>query len=169
MAIRFNGLTVMGYGLQWVKVDSEKDLARRTVHLLEDRRVLFGERHLEDEYDCVRSVLEIRQALAELIDKSKPGKQLEASMRGVMGACRRFLTLAGRDGERFRQGFHAMPGNDPFTRALAELRVLVGIQVGLISNFYGVDLTDDLASIVPRSEDEEDEEDDAGWLADQTR
>lgn len=166
MPIRINGLNVLGYGVQWVKVDSESDLARRLILLLEDRRVLFGPRHLEDEYECVRSVLSIRSEIGDLIVSAKPGQQLERSMRAIRSACRGFLDLAGPDGSSFHHGFHAMPGNDLFSRALAELRVLVGLQVGLIANYYSkVELTAELASIVPRAEDD----DDLDWVADQLR
>ncbi|MGV3712317.1 hypothetical protein [Pseudolysinimonas sp.] len=124
----------------------------------------LGPRHLGDEYEGVQSVLQIRRELADLIDQAKPGKQLEMAIRGIRAACRSFLTAAGRDGVRFRQSFH-MPGDDPFTRALTELRVLVGIQIGLVATYYSkVVLTPEHAEIVPNPDEDSN---DIDWVADQ--
>jgi hypothetical protein len=162
---RFTGAGAYGLSAQWEFVEDDRDLARALILFLEDRRVLFGVRHLEDEYECVRSALDIRKELHGLLLRAKSGKQLEASMRAIQAACRDFVTAGGRDGERFRGGFVAA-GMDPFASALAELRVRVGIHVGLVADFYqSIELGLELASIVPRAE----YDDDAGWVAEQVR
>jgi len=157
---------MMGFGTQWSKVASESDIARQLLRILEDRRVLFGERHLEDEFECVQSVLEIRAKIHELQVTAKPGRQLETSMRAILAACRGFLTRAGHDGQKFQNGFQSSSGNDLFTRALTELRLMVGIQVGLLANYYGVDVDPELASIVPFADEDDD---DTGWLRNRIR
>jgi hypothetical protein len=162
---RLVGAEALGLAAQWEFVEDDHDVARELLLFLEDRRLLFGLRHQEDEYACVQSALEIRQELHRLLARAKPKKQLEASMRAIQSACRLFLTAAGPNGDGFHQGFFA-PGMDPFAIALAELRFKVGIHIGLVSDFYrSVELGDELASIIPRAADD----DDAGWLAEQVR
>lgn len=162
---RITGVEVYGLAAQWEFVEDDKDVARELILFLEDRRILFGLRHMEDEYHCVQSALEIRTELGRLLARVTPGKQLEASLRAIRSACRDFLTVAGRDGEGFHHGFFS-PGMDPFAIALAELRLKVGMQVGLVVDFYrSIELGDELRGIVPVASDD----DDAGWLSDQVR
>lgn len=86
-------------------------------------------------------------------------------MRAIQSACRDFLSAAGRNGERFHQGF-VSPGMDPFASALALLRFKVGVHVGLVADFYNtIGLSQELGAIVPKPADD----DDAGWLAAQLR
>lgn len=40
-------------------------------------------------------------------------------------------------------------GTDPLSVALGRLRGLIGVQIGQLAAEYGVELSDDLASIVP--------------------
>lgn len=49
--------SVLGTGatLTWAKTPGDEAVARAVVTFLEDRRVLFGDRHMEDELHCVRS------------------------------------------------------------------------------------------------------------------
>ena len=69
---RLVGYDVTGFstpfvGVQWTKTARDKDIARAVVVFLEDRRVLFADRHVEDEQHCVESVLQIRAFLTEQI------------------------------------------------------------------------------------------------------
>jgi hypothetical protein len=164
---RLSGVEAYGLAAQWEFVEDDNEVARELILYLEDRRLLFGLRHVEDEQHCVQSALEIRKELGRLLARAKPGKQLESSMRAIQAACRDFLTAAGRDGERFRGGFIA-PGMDPFAVALTELRIRVGIHVALVADFYNsIEIGEDLRKIIPGAGLGED--DDAGWLADQIR
>ncbi len=164
---RFTGLTVMGVSAQWEFVESERDVARELVYFLEDRRVLFGRRHMEDEYQCVRSVMEIRRSISGLLSRTSERSQLTASLRAIRAACRDFLSAAGPDGRSFHaQGF-IYPGGDEFSDALAALRTKVGIQVALIGNFYDdLDISVDLQEIMPPPATEDDG---IAWIEGQLR
>lgn len=86
MGYRLTGLNGPFFGLSWEKTDGDKKTARSVVTFLEGRRLLFGDRHVEDEHHCVRSALAIRKFLTEQIDQAKPGKQLEASLKAMPSA-----------------------------------------------------------------------------------
>jgi hypothetical protein len=58
----------LGFSVQWDYAEGDEEVARRVIIFLEDRRLLFGERHLEDEMHCLQSAIEIRYFLTtELI------------------------------------------------------------------------------------------------------
>ena len=162
---RLTGVEAYGLAAQWEFTDDDRDVARELILFLEDRRLLFGLRHLEDERDCIRSAMEIRREMGRLLVRATQGKQLEASLRAIQAACRDFVSAGGHDGERFQHGFVA-PGMDPFTAALVELRIKVGMHVGVVVDFYrSIELGPELRAIVPNASDD----DDIGWLADQVR
>ena len=88
-------------GVRWTRTAGDKKTARRIVVFLEARRVLFADRHLEDERLCVESVLQIRQFLTEQIADCRPGRELEQTLRWMRNACRTFLDRAGPQGRHF--------------------------------------------------------------------
>ena len=65
MGIRVTGvdLPFIGGGASWEYTESDKKIARAVVTFLEDRRVLFGDRHCEDERYCIHSAIAIRAFL----------------------------------------------------------------------------------------------------------
>jgi hypothetical protein len=142
-----------GFGVQWEFAESDKQIARKAIVFLENRRLLFGERHMEDEMDCVRSAIEIRNRLTDLIPSAREGKGVEQSLRAIRAACTRFVNAAGPEARNFR-GFHGS-GANPFGQALGELRSLVGIQVALLVDQYKLEVEKDLLSIFPPSDDQD--------------
>ena len=152
------GISTPVVGVQWVKTAGDKDINRAVVVFLEDRRLLFADRHVEDEQHCVQSALQIRSFLTEQIMKAKPGKELEEALRRMRAACRRFLEAAGPRGEHFWH--HPGYGHDPFFIALGELRASIGAQLTLVLSQYPMRLERELASILPVEDDGED----LSWL-----
>jgi len=124
-----------------------QDVARRVIIFLEDRRLLFGRRHCEDERDCVRSAIEIRKFLTDELTRAKPGRSLSDSVRAMRVATRAFLNAAGPDARNFR--YHGGAQTDEFSLALGEPRSLVGLHVALISGQYGIEVEPGLAQILP--------------------
>lgn len=147
MSYQSTGVGAFGFSLNWEKVPGDKEVARRVVTFLEDRRLLFGDRHCEDELHCVRSAIEIRQFLTDELAKAKPGKSLEQSLRAMRIAMRAFVEAAGPNAVKF--GYHHGHMTDPFSLALGELRSLVGLHLEVIANQYGIDIEPDLAQILP--------------------
>ena len=150
---KVTGIGVGGFSIDWEKVDGDADIARRVVAYLEDRRVLFGERHCEDERFCVRSALEIRRFLTNEIGRSGVGCSLTASLRAMRVACRAFVDAAGPDARNFRD--HMPHQTDRFSLALGELRSVVGWHVAVLADVYGVDVEAELRAIMPPAADDD--------------
>jgi hypothetical protein len=93
-----------------------KEVARRVVTFLEDRRLLFGKRHAEDELECVHSAVMSRAFLTEEPTKAKAGKSLSDSLRAMRAAFRQFVDAAGPNARNFR-GHCGWPGMDPYSTA----------------------------------------------------
>jgi hypothetical protein len=147
MSYRPTGIGAFGFSLNWEKVPGDVKVARRVVTFLEERRLLFGDNHSEDELPCVRSALEIRRYLYDELAKAKPGKSLEQSMRAMRAAMRAFIDAAGPNAVNFR--YHHAHMTDSFSLALGELRSLIGLHLAVIVDQYGIDLDDELAQILP--------------------
>ena len=147
MPYRPTGAGAFGFSLNWEKVPGDKEVARRVVTFLEDRRLLFGERHVEDEMHCVYSAIDIRRFLTEELTKAKPGRSLAESLRAMRTAMRGFVEAAGPDAIRFQ--YHPVGGADLFSLALGDLRSLVGVHLAVIAGQYGIEVEPDLARIFP--------------------
>ncbi|MEV4511769.1 hypothetical protein AB0K00_22700 [Dactylosporangium sp. NPDC049525] len=137
-------------------------MARRVITFLEDRRVLFGPRVVEDEMECVTSALAIRTFATEQISLAKAGGQVEQLLRSIRAACRRFVDRAGPDARNFRHadgdlgGVHAI---DQMSLALGDLRTIIGFAVAALADGFDLQVEDDLAQILPPAD-----EDDPNWL-----
>jgi hypothetical protein len=160
---RLTGISVPFGGLQWETVDGDKQIARRVIVFLENRRVLFNAHFVEDERDCVRSALAIREFVTEQLAEARPGATVEGLLRSIRAACRRFVDRAGRDGVNF----HRREGGptfvlriDAMSLALGDLRTTVGFAVAALAERFDLVVEDDLAQILPPPVNE----DDASWL-----
>jgi hypothetical protein len=144
MKKRITGVSI--WGAQWEFTPGDKEAAVRVLTFLEDRRVLFGLRHVEDEFDCLQSVFAIRQMLTEVLGTATTSQDLTGSLQIMRAACRVFIEKAGRDAVNFS---HRSPyGLDPFSGALGELRATFGLQVGMLSAQFKIAIEDELAGIV---------------------
>jgi hypothetical protein len=147
MTYQPTGVGAFGFSLNWEKVPGDEDVARRVVTVLEDRRLLFGERHSEDEMHCVHSAIEIRKLLTDELARAKPGRSLAESLRAMRTAMRAFVDAAGPEARNFR--YHYGNQTDRSSLALGELRSLVGLHLAVIADRYGIEVEPDLARILP--------------------
>jgi hypothetical protein len=154
MRYRLNGAGGFGFSVNWEKVPGDEEVALEVITFLEDRRVLFGWGHAEGEQYCVTSANEIRRFLTSELAHAKPGKSLAMSIRAIRAAFRQFVDAAGPDGCNFRypRGGRITP---EFTLSLGELRSLVGLQLALIADQYGLEVEDGLAQILPPAIDDD--------------
>lgn len=140
------GAGAFGLRINWEKAPGDAAVARRVVTFLEDRRLLFGVRHCEDELHCVQSAIEIRRFLTNEVTKAEPGSLVE-SLRAMRAAMRMFVDAAGPNATYYR---HREPtGTDRFSLALGELRTLMGLHLAVIADQYGIAVEPDLAQILP--------------------
>ncbi len=151
MGARLTGFEVpiVGGGLSWEYTEDDKKVARALATFLEDRRVLFGDRHCEDERYCIQSALAIRSFLTDQIANARPGKDLEASLRVMRAACRKFVEAGGPDGHDFFTNGRHYHTADLFGLALGDLRTSIGYQLAAILKHYPMKLEEDLATILP--------------------
>jgi uncharacterized protein DUF6650 len=147
MSYRPTGIGAFGFSLNWEKVPGDKDIARRVVTFLEDRRLLFGERHSGDEMHCVNSAIEIRRFLTDELARAKPGRSLDQSLRAMRTAMRAFVDAAGPDACNFKH--HFPDQTDRFSLALGELHTLVGLHLAVIADQYRIEVEPDLRQILP--------------------
>ena len=139
---------MFGFSVNWEKVPGDEEVAHRVVTFLEDRRLLFGKRHSEDELECVSSAMMSRAFLTDELTKAKAGKSLADSLRAMRAAFRQFVDAAGPSARNFR-GYIGSPGMDPYSTALENLRALVGLHLALIADKYNIEIEPDLAQILP--------------------
>ncbi|MFG3419779.1 DUF6650 family protein [Micromonospora sp. NPDC048063] len=162
MGIRLTGLSIPGgFGAQWQKAEGDKDVARRVLLFLEDRRLLFGQRHREDKSHCISSALQIRAFLTEQLVLVKPKSDLFENLRAMRAACRRFIEAAGPNGSYLSYG-ERYGQADPFSLALGGLRSMMGIHIAILAQAYDLEVDEELASILPPQP--QDDDGDLGWL-----
>ena len=149
--VRPLGFTLpLGIGFQWEFVESDKDIARKAIIFLENRRLLFGERHSGDERHCLLSAIQIRDRLTDLIPSAHDGGGVEQCLREIRAACIQFVNRAGLEAENFRGLYGG--GDNPFGQALRELCSRVGSPLAFLVERYNFKVEEGLLSIFPRSD-----------------
>lgn len=148
---RITGLSVPIFGLQWNPTEAECSVARRVISFLEDRRVLYVPSEMELPPHCVESVLRIREFLTTELGKLDPDSEIAKSLRAMRAACRKFLgTVEADQGQIIQFGAsHGHYASWVFNGAVGELRGVFGIHVAALAASHGLDVEDDLASILP--------------------
>lgn len=149
------GISLPWFGAQWERVPGDKEVAEQTITELENRRVLFGERHLEDEMTCVRSANEIRHYLTRQIGAAR-SDDLVVSLRAMRAAARKFVDAAGPNAQNFG---HSGAFESAFGLAFGDFRTLMGVQIARIAIQYDLAVEDDLAVILPPRDEE-----DLSWI-----
>ena len=158
-------LSVFGLGggtVTWARTAGDRQIARSVITFLEDRRLLFGRRHLEDEEHCIHSANDIRIFIGRRISESDPGDQLEGALRVIRWAARRFVDAGGPRGTNFSHRSSAAV-TDRFSLALGELRAHVGAQLAVLTHVYELPVEYELAQIIPDIDDDESEQD-LSWI-----
>ena len=148
---RITGISCPVFGIQWNPPEAERDIARRVIAFLEDRRVLYVPSEAEVPMHCVDSVLKIRDFLTKELESINSSAGLAKSLMAMRSACRKFLNQS--DGDNGKIIIHgAMQGHYCswiFLSSLGELRGVFGIHIAQICVSYGLDIEDDLATILP--------------------
>ena len=147
---RLTGISTPVFGVSWNPPEASITVARRVVSFLEDRRVLYNPYQLEDPRHCIQSVIEIRHFLTEELGSSDPDNELSNSLRAMRAASRKFLdTVNPGQGKSHYVGYQSHFDDWVFNSALGELRGVFGVHIAQIAAQHGLDVEDDLASILP--------------------
>ena len=153
--VRYRPTGISVWGVQWEKKDDDKEIARRVLNLLGDRRMLWKDFSLEIEEHCVQSANVVRERLGSLLDNPEVSPELEAEIKGLQSLFREFMDEVGPGDYWHRHISHY--GTDQLSVALGRLRGLVGIHVGYLAARYELEVPEDLAVIVPDAD---------GWFFD---
>lgn len=145
------------FGVSWNPPEPEVAVARRIIATLEDRRVLYVPSEVEVPGHCVQSLIEIRRFLTAELGKAALSDTLSAHLRAMRAACHKFLErVQGQDREIIpfaNQQWHSASWT--FMDALGQMRGVFGIHVAQLAAKYGLDVEEDLASIFPERDEEE--------------
>ena len=138
--------------------DYDRMTAKAVLAFLEDRRVLFGQRHLEDQLECLQSVKQIRTFLTQrLTGDAEIGDELVGTLKAMRACCRKFVDAAGPNGSRFwPPGQHGSWEVDPFSLALGDLRTSICFYVAGLARLYKRTVAEELASILPIPQPDDD-------------
>lgn len=159
---RTSGFSIPIFGVQWNPPELEISKARRLIAFLEDRRVLYAPDSMEVAEHCVESVLEIRKFLTTELGSLDAETELAKNLRAMRAACRKFLNETSGSDDRRIITFARNRGHWAgwkFYGDLGMMRNAFGLHIALIASSYGLDVEDELASILPSL----DEHDDRGF------
>lgn len=153
---RLTGISTPIFGISWNPPEIDRDIARRVITYLEDRRVLYDPYDIETPHYCVISVIEIREYLTNELMALDGDKDIAQNLRAMRSACRKFLQRVGADEDIVRFGNTRNHwASWVFGDALGQMRGVFGLYVIGLAVQYGLDVEDELASIFP-DEDKKD-------------
>ena len=143
---RITGVSIPIFGIQWQPTTPQIKVARDLMRELEDKRVLYRAEDLEGAHHCVYSVMDMRQKLTMSMQQVDTDDPLYKQLQKIRRASRDFCDVIGSP------KFDTSPApvqKSLLSRELAKFRQVVGSAVGAISIAYGLDIEDELASIIP--------------------
>ena len=117
--------------------------------------MLFEPFEAESPGHCVISILDMRQFLTtELGQLDDKEDDIAPHLRAMRASCRKFL----RSTDVLDRGAGGFP--DPFygshewvfNQALGELRGTFGVHIAMLSSKFGIDVEEDLATILPEAD-----------------
>lgn len=154
IARRITGISTPVFGVSWNPPENKRDIVRRLIAFLEDRRALYAERHMEYGPWVEKSVIEMRQELTDILQDCPEDKHLTAPIRAMRAACRKFLERMDHPDSNRRMVY---PKEARMWEALGELRAIFGLHLARLCTGYGVDVEADLTTIFPAEEIEEEQ------------
>jgi len=158
IARRITGISTPVFGVSWTPPEDKRNIVRRLVTFLEDRRALFADYHAEYGPWVEQSVLDMRAELTEALQSCSDDEQLAGPVRVMRAACRKFLDEMGPflDEMGPPHGRRRMwfPYEAAMWQALGELRAIFGLHLARLCAAYGMDVEPELASIFPKPDEE---------------
>jgi hypothetical protein len=106
---------------------------------------------------CVESVLRIREFLTSELGKLDAASDIAASLRAMRAACRKFpTTVDANDPVPVIYGAeHGHYASWIFNGAVGELRGVFGVHIALLATKHGLDVEDELATIIPSAAEDD--------------
>ena len=145
LAKRLTGISTPIGGVSWTPPVDERDVAKRLLVFLEDRRALFMPYDMEVGHYVIDSIQEIRRRLTDDLEQISRSSVLGESVSAMRASCRKFLTDTQGDSKRMRH-WH-MEGL--IWNALGELRAICGLHIARIACAYDLPIEEQLEPILP--------------------
>jgi hypothetical protein len=156
LARRLAGVSAFGFGVSWKAGESEREMVRGVITLLEDRRALFVETDLNILRHVQRSMETIRHALTDGLAKLPESSPAATSFRAMRAVCREMMD---QPRSSLIDRYVESKGNVPvdqldeidlaYAEKLGKLRVVFGQHLAMIAYQYDVEIEEGLASILP--------------------
>lgn len=99
-------------GAQWVRKDDDREIARRVLNLLADRRMLWKDFSAEIEEHCVTSASRTRDQIGVHLDHPEIGTELAQRLQLLQRLFRDFMDKVGPAGGDWDRNWRPM-GTDP--------------------------------------------------------
>jgi len=151
MKIKYNqiaksltGFSTPFFGVSWNPPETDRDIVRKLITFLEDRRALYNPYNIETPMFVDQSLLEIRKELTNTLQKIGDNPEMSPHLRAMRAACRKYMN---ETGNQARPRFHFR--DFEVFAALGELRAVFGMHIAQLAVKYGIDVEDELASIMP--------------------
>jgi hypothetical protein len=144
IAKSLTGFSTPFFGVSWNPPETDRDIAKKLITFLEDRRALYNPYNIETPLFVDQSLLEVRKELTDILQKIGDDSEISPHIRAMRAACRKYLNEINRQN---RSRFHYRDF-EAFA-ALGELRAVFGIQIAQLAVKYGIDVEKELSSILP--------------------
>ena len=143
---RLTGFSTPIGGLQWEHNDGDREVVRRVLNALEDRRILFAEYGAEDSTHCITSAIQIRSILTDAMNTRGISDGLERALKDIRAVFTAFVeAMHSEEAERHGLNYFG------FIASLATLRSLVGERLAPLCAEYQIEIVGRLRLIVPDS------------------
>ncbi|MFZ3415665.1 DUF6650 family protein [Arthrobacter sp. 3Tela_A] len=142
---RLTGLSSPWGGVQWEIGLSDRDIAVNLIDELENRRILFQSTTREDASHCAASASYVREFIGTLLRTPGIGRDLKLELKAIRTAFMNFMTQLS-DANLNRLGPVDIAALE---RVLTHLRLEVGDRIGIIAATYDVEVSVELATIIP--------------------
>ena len=144
IAKSLTGFSTPVFGISWTPPETDRAIVRKFITFLEDRRALYNPYNIETPIFVDQSILEIRKKLTDTLQILGDNPDVSPHLRAMRAACRKYMNETGN------QARPRFPFRDfEVFAALGELRAVFGMHIAQLAVKYGIDVEDELASIMP--------------------
>lgn len=141
---QLTGASAFGGGLDWQVVPDDRDVARRVLLFLEDRRVLTQDPSREDYEGCRKGAQKIRNYVDVELGNTQEGGPLEHCLRRMRTASAAFITAAGQKSVDFKDD------HSYFVSTLEAYRDTLATQIAQVSYEHKLQVPHDLQPLLHR-------------------
>ncbi len=145
---RINGISCPFFGISWNPDKTSRTKAKQIITFLEDKRVLYNDYSIEVPEHCIHSIMYIRQFLTDKLMEWDDIENLTEHLNIIRAECRKFLDTV----QTHRINHRPLCGSIEewtFFSSLGVLRAAIGLRVAIITSAFGLDISDELAVILP--------------------